>query len=178
MGSCASSWSPWLEIYLWLEPSLCSSFAGRWAPWHRWKDVRKRFSFAWCCHTLMWFSSPCHRNWTSTGLDWLIFWISLGWGEFMCWKSGIDIFSFGCVFFLFIFFLQFVILVILFSWKCPPDYFLWRSSCVDLWGCAFSVSRRYFLFASTNLLKSSNSSYWIVPTSNTKAFCESHRHAG
>lgn len=40
--------------------------------------------FAWCCYNVMHFCWPCRRNWTSTGLDWLIFWIFLAWGEFMC----------------------------------------------------------------------------------------------
>lgn len=145
MGSCASSWSPWLEIYLWLEPSLCFSFAGRWVPWHWWKDVSKQFSFTWRDHTLMRFSSPFGRNWTSTGLDWLISWISLVWGEFMCLKELI-------LFLLAAYYFQFVILVILLSWKCPPGYFLWRNSCVDLRGCVLSVSRRYFFYSRQQIL--------------------------
>lgn len=92
MESCASSWSPWLGIYPWLEPSLCSSFAGRWAPSHKFKDVREPFKFL---LDLMHFSWLCARNWTSTGRDWQIFWISLVWGDLIFSKSHTDVSSVG-----------------------------------------------------------------------------------
>ena len=79
MGCCVWSWSLWSETFRWLEPSPCSSFAGLWV-FPLFPLCYIEFLFIYRYMHLYRVFDVC-RNWTSTGLDWPTFWISLDWSE-------------------------------------------------------------------------------------------------